>query len=78
MSADMSRNLFYTDSTDPLDQKFCPLDAVQMDESDEGLERSRYFYEPKALDAVKGVYVTNAVEKQRLEEQQLELYETDE
>ena len=41
------------------------------------MERSKYFYEPQALDALKGVYVTNAVEKQRLEEKQLELYETD-
>ena len=46
-----------------------------MYEFDEGVERSRYFYEPKALDAVKGVYVTNAVEKQRLEKKQLDLYE---
>jgi hypothetical protein len=38
------------------------------------MESSKYFYEPKALDGVKGVYVTNAVEKQRLEEKQLELY----
>ena len=48
-----------------------------MSEFDEG-GPSKYFYEPKALDAVKGVYVTNAAEKQRLEEKQLELYETDE
>jgi hypothetical protein len=35
---------------------------------------SKYFYEAKALDAVKGLYVTNALEKRRLEEKQLELY----
>jgi len=48
-----------------------------MYEFDEGVERSNYFYEPKALDAAKGVYVTNALEKRRLEEKQLELYEID-
>ena len=78
MSADMARDIFCTDSTDPLDKKICPWDAIKMYEFDEGVERSKYFYEPKALDAVKGVYVINAVEKQRLEEQQLELYENDE
>ena len=40
------------------------------------MQRSKYFYEPKALDTVKGVYVSNVVEKQRLDEMQLELYET--
>jgi len=78
MPGDMSTDLFGTESTDPLDQNIRPRDAVKMHESDEGLEWSRYFYEPEVLDAVKGVYVTNAVEKRRLEEQQLELYETDE
>jgi hypothetical protein len=46
-------------------------------ELDDGVERSKYFYEPKALDPVQGVFVTNAVEKRRLEEKQLELYETE-
>jgi len=78
MPGDMSTDLFGTESTDPLDQNICPRDAVKMHESDEGVERSRYFYEPKALDAEARVYVTNAVKKQRLEEQQLELYESDE
>jgi hypothetical protein len=65
--------LIGTESADMLDKKICPWDAIKMYEF-EGGERSKYFYEPKALDAVKGVYVTNAVEKQRLEEKQLELY----
>lgn len=51
--------------------------AIKMYEFDEGVERPKYFYEPIALDAVKGVYVTNALEKRRLEEKQLELYEPD-
>jgi hypothetical protein len=66
--------LIGTQSADTLDKKTCSWDAIKMYEFDEGAERSKYFYEPKALDAVKGVYVTNAVEKQRLEEKQLELY----
>jgi hypothetical protein len=66
--------LIGTESADTLDKKIRPWDAIKMYEFDEGAERSKYFYEPKALDAVKGVYVTNAVEKQRLEEKQLELY----
>ena len=45
-----------------------------MYEFDEGAEVSKYFYEPKALDGVNGLYVTTALEKQRLEEKQLELY----
>jgi hypothetical protein len=60
-----------------LDKKICPWDAIKMYEFDDGVERSKYFYEPAALDAVKGVYVTNAVEKRRLEEKQLELYDSD-
>ena len=69
--------LIDTESTDRLDKKICPWDAIKMYEFDEGVERSNYFYQPKALDAATGVYVTNAVEKRRLEEKQLELYETD-
>ena len=45
-----------------------------MYEFDDGMESSKYFHESRALDGVKGVYVTNALEKQRLEEKQLELY----
>jgi hypothetical protein len=60
--------LIGTESADTLDKKLCPRDATKM------YELSKYFYEPKALAAVKGVYVTNAAEKQRLEEKQLDLY----
>jgi ferredoxin len=66
--------LIGTESEDRLDKKICPWDAIKMYEFDEGVEVSKYFYEAKALDAVKGVYVTNALEKRRLEEKQLELY----
>ncbi len=65
-----------TESADTLDKKICPWDAIKMYEFDEGAERSKDFYEPKALDPVRSVYVTNAAEKLRLEEQQLELYGT--
>jgi hypothetical protein len=67
--------LIGTESEDRLDKKICPWDAIKMYEFDEGVEVSKYFYESKALDVVKGVYVTTALEKQRLEEKQLELYE---
>jgi hypothetical protein len=45
-------------------------------ESAESVKRSKYFYEPEPLNAVQGVYVTNAVQRRR-EEEQLELYETE-
>lgn len=67
--------LIGTESDDRLDKKICPWDAIKMYEFDEGVEVSKYFYEPKAPDAVKGFYVTTVAEKQRLEEKQLELYE---
>jgi hypothetical protein len=66
--------LIGTQSADTLDKTICPWNATKMYEFDAGVELSKYFYEPKALDAVKGVYVTNAAEKQPLEEKQLDLY----
>jgi hypothetical protein len=69
--------LIGTESDDRLDKKTCPGDAIKMHEFDEGVELSKYFYEAKALDAVKGVHVTTTAEKQRMEEKQLELYESD-
>jgi hypothetical protein len=66
--------LIGTELVDTVDKKICPTDGIEMYEFDKGAELSKYFYDPKALDAVKGVYVTNAVEKQRLEAKQLELY----
>ena len=66
--------LIGTESDDRLDKKICPWDAIKMYEFDEGAERSKYFYEPEKIDAVNGVYVMDAAEKQRLEEKQIELY----
>jgi hypothetical protein len=68
--------LIGTESEYRLDKKIPPWDPIKMHEFDEGAELSKYFYEPKALEVVKGVYLTNAVEKQRLEGKQLELYES--
>ena len=45
-----------------------------MYEFDEGAELSKNFYEPEKIDAVNGVYVMDAAEKQRLEKKQIELY----
>jgi hypothetical protein len=45
-----------------------------MYEFDEGAELSKFFYEPKKIDSVNGVYIMDAAEKQWLEEKQIELY----
>jgi ferredoxin len=66
--------LIGTESEDRLDKKICPWDAIKMHEFDEGAERSKYFYEPGNIKMINGLYVTSAAEKQRLEEQQGELY----
>ena len=77
MSIAMSTDLFGMESIDPLDKNICPRSVVKNDESDEGVEFLKYFYQSNALDAAKGLYLTNVVKRRRLEEQQLELYETD-
>lgn len=41
----------------------------------QGLGFSEYFYVPKNIKAVNGLYVSEAAEKKRLEEKQMELYE---
>jgi len=66
-----------TQPEDRLDKKICPWDAIRIYEFNDATERSKYFYEPNAA-RCRGVYVTNAVEKRRLEEKQLELYEINE
>ena len=43
-------------------------------ESDEGVELSKYFYEPENMKVVNGFCVTSAEEKRRLEKKQKELY----
>lgn len=63
-----------TGSEDRLDKKICPWDAIKMYEYDEGLEVSQYFYDPSKIKVRNGVYVVDPEEKQRLEEQQAELY----
>ena len=66
--------LIGTESEDRLDKKICPWDAIKMHDFDEGAELSKYFYEPGNIKIVNGLYVTGAAEKQRLEENQEELY----
>ena len=66
--------LIGTESQDRLDKKICPWDAIKMHEFDEGAELSKYFYEPKEIETVNGLYVTSAAEKKRLEDKQGELY----
>ena len=70
--------LIGTESEDRLDKKICPWDAIKMYEFDEGVEVSKYFYEPKEIETANGLYVTRAAEKKRLEEKQQEIYMTGE
>lgn len=66
--------LIGTESEDRLDKKICPWDAIKMYEFDEGLAVSEYFYNPKNIKTVDGVYVIDRGEKENLEEKQAELY----
>lgn len=66
--------LIGTESEDRLDKKICPWDAIKMYEYEEGLEVSKYFYDPSKLKMVGGLYVVDPQEKRDLEEQQRELY----
>lgn len=63
-----------TESDDRLDKKICPWDAIKMYEYDRGLEVSRYFYQPEKFKVIDGCYVIDSKEKQKLEEEQQELY----
>ena len=66
--------LIGTESEDRLDRKICPWDAIKMHEFEKGAEVSQYFYNPEKIKKVKGVYVIDAEEKERLEKRQGELY----
>ena len=66
--------LIGTESEDRLDKKICPWDAIKMHEFDEGLEMSKYFYNPETIKVVQGLYVVDTKEKEGLEEKQKELY----
>ncbi|MFQ5851444.1 MAG: NADH-quinone oxidoreductase subunit I [Candidatus Binatia bacterium] len=66
--------LIGTKSEDRLDKKICPWDAIRMYEFDEGLEVSRYFYDPADIKSVDGLYVIDSEGKERLEEKQSEAF----
>jgi ferredoxin len=66
--------LIGTESEDRLDKKICPWDAIKMYEFDEGVAVSEYFYNPKKINTVDGLYVIDRGEKEKLEEKQTELY----
>ncbi len=66
--------LIGTESEDRLDKKICPWDAIKMYEYEEGVEISRYFYDPDVIKIVDSLYVTGPQEKKVLEEKQKELY----
>lgn len=67
-------DLIGTTSEDRLDKKICPWDAIKMHEfNEEGVELSKYFYEPSNIKRVDGNWVVDDEEKKRLEEKQQEL-----
>lgn len=66
--------LIGTESEDRLDKKICPWDAIKMVEFDEGVEASKYFYDREKIKEVKGVYVIDNEEKERLDKKQSELF----
>lgn len=66
--------LIGTESEDRLDKKICPWDAIRMVEYEEGVELSKYFYDPAHIKVVDGLYVIDEEEKRRLEEKQSEMY----
>lgn len=66
--------LIGTESEDRLDKKICPWDAIKMVEFDEGVEASKYFYDREKIKEVKGLYVIDNEEKERLDEKQSEFY----
>ncbi len=66
--------LIGTESEDRLDKKICPWDAIKMVEFDEGVEASKYFYDREKIKEVKGVYVIDNEEKERLDKIQSELF----
>ena len=66
--------LIGTESEDRLDKKICPWDAIKMYEFEEGLEVSKYFYDQEKIKKVSGLDVIDPKEKERLEEEQKELY----
>lgn len=66
--------LIGTESEDRLDKKICPWDAIKMYEFDEGLDVSKYFYDPEKIKKVNGLDVLEPEEKEKLEEKQAELY----
>lgn len=66
--------LIGTESEERLDKRICPWDAIKMYEYEEGVEVSKYFYEPERFKVVNGVHVIDPEEKRRLERRQTELY----
>ena len=67
--------LIGTESEDRLDRKICPWDAIRMYEFDEGLEVSKYFYDPADIKQVNSLHVIDQKGKQKLEERQNELFD---
>src|ERR1044071_6467281 len=75
VSTTFQLELIGTESEDPSEKASRCFTAVTIYGFDKSAELSKYRYDPQALDVIQAVYVTNVVERQRAEEEQLELYD---
>src|ERR1044071_242010 len=75
VSTTLQLDLIGTESEDPLEKTTRCFNAVTIYGFDKSAELSKYRYDPQALDVIQAVYVTNVVEGQWAEEEQLELYD---
>jgi hypothetical protein len=65
--------LIGTECDDRLDKKSASGTPLRCTNSTREVEFSKNFYEPTKIDAVNGLSIMDAAEKQRLEEKQIEL-----
>jgi hypothetical protein len=66
--------LIGTESVAGLDARLCPWDGIGSYRFDDVAELGKSFHAPVKIDAVNGRYIMDALEKQRLERKQIELY----
>lgn len=78
MLTGMATDLFPTESMNPLERKRSDEGSSEPAAFAGPVARSKYSYQPNALDAPKSPSVTNAVPRHRVAAQQLELYDIDE
>ncbi len=78
MLTGMATDLFPTESLNSLERKRSNEGSSEPAGFAGPVARSKYSYQPNALDAPKSPFVTNAVPRHRFAAQQLELYDIDE